>query len=166
MFKKWAPDIRWFKGSHPLGFSADVTVCSSVYATALPTHSREGWKSDSDRVGLLNPRRGGGLFGSDGCSPPFTFRMMADRALVGGLKGVTRMGADFFDGVYREGYKGAAYAMPGMPCAKLFWPGDKGAEPSQRFEMFREGVQETEARIFMEKTLSRGVLPEALAKRV
>lgn len=165
MFNQWAPDIKWMKGSHPLAFGEAITVCSTVYAHKLGAVNRYGWQ-ESANIGLLNPRRGGGLFGSDGCSPPFTFRLMTDRALAGGLRGVTRMGADFWSGAYREGFSGAAWAMPGMPCIILLWPGEQGAVPGQRFEVFREGVQEGEARIFIEEALKRGILPEKLAARV
>ncbi|GAH76162.1 unnamed protein product, partial [marine sediment metagenome] len=57
--------------------------------------------------------------------------------------------------------------IPGMAVASyVLWPGENGAEPSQRLEAMREGIQETEARIFLEQALDRGTLGEVLAKRV
>ena len=47
----------------------------------------------------------------------------------------------------------------------LFEPGKSGAIVTARFEMLREGVQECEARIFIEKALSGGKLPKGLADR-
>ncbi len=52
-----------------------------------------------------------------------------------------------------------------MPVHALFWPGPAGAETSARFETLLEGIQEGEARIFIEEMLGRKVLPEDLAKR-
>ena len=45
----------------------------------------------------------------------------------------------------------------------LLAPGPEGAVPTARFEMLREGVQECEARLFIEKALAGGRLPAALA---
>jgi hypothetical protein len=48
----------------------------------------------------------------------------------------------------------------------VLWPGREGAEPSTRFEALLEGIQETEARIFLEQALERGGLSGELARRV
>jgi hypothetical protein len=42
----------------------------------------------------------------------------------------------------------------------LFWPGPDGAETSGRFEVFREAVQEVEARIFIEQAVEKLNDPE------
>jgi hypothetical protein len=49
---------------------------------------------------------------------------------------------------------------------KSLWPGPNGAEPSARFEAVIEGLQELEARIFVEQTLDRGILTAAQARYV
>jgi hypothetical protein len=49
---------------------------------------------------------------------------------------------------------------------KSLWPGPDGAEPSARLEAMIEGLQELEARIFVEQTLDRGVLSPEQARRV
>lgn len=47
----------------------------------------------------------------------------------------------------------------------LLWPGKDGAEPSARFEALREGIQEAEARIYVEQSLDSGRVPQAVAAR-
>jgi hypothetical protein len=42
-------------------------------------------------------------------------------------------------------------------------PGPGGPVATVRFEMFREGLQETEARVVIERALAKGNLPVALA---
>jgi len=49
---------------------------------------------------------------------------------------------------------------------KSLWPGPNGAEPSARLEAMIEGLQELEARIFVEQTLDRGILSAEQAERV
>ena len=48
---------------------------------------------------------------------------------------------------------------------ELFAPGPQGAISTARFENFREGVQECEARIFIEKAIVGGKLDTALAQK-
>jgi hypothetical protein len=44
-------------------------------------------------------------------------------------------------------------------------PGPNGALATQRFEMLREGIQDAEARIVVERALKVGTLPEAVKAR-
>ena len=53
-----------------------------------------------------------------------------------------------------------------MPVLFTLWPGEKGAESSARFEALIEGIQEAEARIYLEKALDSGRLATDLAQRV
>ena len=59
--------------------------------------------------------------------------------------------------------------MSVMGAAALLAPGPDGPVTTARFEMFREGLQECEARMALEKALadeaSRGRLGEALVRR-
>jgi hypothetical protein len=52
-----------------------------------------------------------------------------------------------------------------MPVSAMFWPGTDGARPSARFQAFLEGLQEAEARIFLEQALDRKQLPEPLGDK-
>ena len=165
LLKEFAPEVRWAQSSHPGGPSKTVRVSFTVTVGQLTESSSRGWRNRD--LNLLNPRAGNNITSSNGTSPPFTFRLMVDRALVAGKNGLGRMGADYWKGTYFHKSKnfvrgGAA----GMPCATLLWPGPNGAESSQRFEALREGIQETEARIFLEQALQRGALPKELAGRV
>ena len=54
----------------------------------------------------------------------------------------------------------------GMPVLFVLWPGREGAESSARFEALIEGVQEAEARIFIEQAIDRGRLAGPLARRL
>ena len=59
--------------------------------------------------------------------------------------------------------------MGGFCTAAILAPGPKGPIPTARFEMFREGLQESAARMTIEQALSddaaSGRLGEALVKR-
>ena len=56
--------------------------------------------------------------------------------------------------------------LTGIPVLFVLWPGPAGAEPSARFEILLEGLQESEARVFLEESLDRGRLSPDLARRV
>ncbi|KKM03278.1 hypothetical protein LCGC14_1776020, partial [marine sediment metagenome] len=89
--------------------------------------------------------------------------------------GVARIAADYWDNIYFRGCKAWHFLIPGMGVASyVLWPGPAGAESSQRFEILTEGVQEGEARIFLEQALDRsgrleagrGALSPELTKKV
>ena len=166
LLAKYTPSVKWARGAHGLGNTgADETfpAASRVYGVQLPAVSAMGWKNKF--LYLLLPRSGSSIVSSNGHSPPFVFRLMTDRALVSGLRGIGRLGADYWDDSFFDGMRVPGYAV-GMPCTQLFWPGKSGAESSARFEVLREGLQEAEIRIFLEQALDRNVLPEDLAARV
>ena len=75
------------------------------------------------------------------------------------------MGGDYWAKSYYDGCKHYGGA-PGFSIMKSLWPGPDGAEPSARFEAMIEGLQELEARIFVEQTLDRGILSAEQARRV
>lgn len=165
LLAKYTPSVTWTRGAHGLGNrGADriFTAVSRIYGIQLAESSRRGWKGKY--IYMLMPRSGSSIVSCNGHSPPFVFRLMVDRALVSGLSGIARLGADYWSDSYFNGARVPQYAV-GMPCVQMFWPGPKGAEPSVRFEALREGVQETEARIFMEQAIDRGYLPDDLAAK-
>jgi hypothetical protein len=75
------------------------------------------------------------------------------------------VGADEWAGVHYDGMAVARW-QTGVPVLFTLWPGRDGAEGSARFEALLEGIQETEARIFLEQALDRGGLSADLAGRV
>jgi len=162
------PGVKWTAGAHRGSWGYYYL---GAYAQLLPfrltEQSRMGWKNRGFHV--LLPRSGGSVIGGDGIAFPFTFRLLVDRALVVGLNGVGRTGADYWGQVYTRGLRRHGWKRTGMPNHYMLWPGKRpsaGAEPSARFMALREGYQETEARIFLEQLLERDLLAEGLAKRV
>ena len=166
MLSQLLPEVKWTRGCHGgagLGGTASdwFRANATIWAVPLSIDSRQGWKNPY--IDILLPRGGSSIMGSNGYSPPFAFRLMTDRALVSGLNGIGRLGADYWQDSYFQGRPHPAYA-PGMPCVAMLWPGKDGAEPSARFEVFREALQETEVRIYLEQALERGGLPEELSR--
>jgi len=162
--------VRWARGSHapsrvPGGWADAFVASSFIYSVGIDENSRQGWRHPN--LFLLNPRSGCSVVSAHGHSPPFAYRMLMGRALAAGCRGIARIGADYWDGTFYRGYDGRAWpgSLPGMGCLSLLWPGPDGAEPSQRGEMFLEGAQEAEARIFLEQALARAGLGADLAAR-
>jgi len=138
-----------------------------------------GWKNPG--LWTAFPRVGSGTVG--GCwegwssSPPSVFRAGIEGFLMAagnhysakkptaGLRGVGRLGADFWDVLKdkrgrNQGALPARYPESGWGQLNVSYgtryllaPGKNGAVASIRLEMLREGLQETEARIFLEKAL-------------
>jgi hypothetical protein len=110
----------------------------------LVVHSHSGWKNPAMR--LVFPRRLSTAVTVYTDSVPFYYRLAAERSIVAGARGIGRMGADYWGNVYRGGWLGATVKF-------MLAPGPEGAESTSRFECLVEGVQETEARIFIERKL-------------
>jgi len=167
------PDVRWTAGPHEMisnGTYAKNDRFYSVITTirywpgGWPTfRSDQGWKSKT--VHLLNPRVGGTVFALHTTSLPFAYRMLPQRAVSLGRNGFTRVGADEWDAVHYEGMALPKW-LTGMPVLFVLWPGPAGAQSSARFECMLEGIQESEARIFLEQALDRGRLDAATAARI
>ncbi len=155
LLKEFAPDVTWVRYSHRVSPNQNYTFTATVrvpYQYLTPT-SRKGWKTAPDRVNLWLPRHWNGIAVCWGTSSPFAYRVGIERALAAGAPGVGRAGADYWDGTWLHDFPRTPYC--GMPLLAVFWPGPGGAESSVRFEVFREGVQETEARIFIEQALEK-----------
>ena len=160
------PGVPWSAATHGHGPSGKsiYKYRSFIYWLARISHkSLLGWKRPDMLV--LNGRDGGTVTCLSGSSGGFGFRLIVDRALVAGVRGVGRIGADNWKGIYLDGFGGTGWLPPGLSVASLLWPGRNGAEVSQRFEGLREGIQETEARIFIEQQVDRKALPADLAAR-
>jgi hypothetical protein len=101
-----------------------------------------------------------------------TVRFLAEMNITGESRGFARQGADFWP-VFK-GRRGALTGTLGERYtsrrnldvrATMLAPGKAGAISTHRFEMIREGLQEAEARIFIEKAILDKKITGDLAKR-
>jgi hypothetical protein len=90
------------------------------------------------------------------------FRMMIEMNITANYKGVARIGADFWPVLKNRRGQRVVRLFGRYPKsmwrnldiqATLLGQGPDGALPTARFEMLREGLQECQARIFIERTL-------------
>jgi len=174
LLERCTPGVHWAANPHELlwnavyakdrHYQAIVTVRYQPGARSLPEFRADrGWKSPM--IHLLNPRTGGNILAIHTVSHPFAFRALVDHALAHGHSGISRVGADEWAAIHYDGMVAPRW-LTGMPVLFLLWPGSEGAESSIRFEALVEGVQEAEARIFLEQAIDSGRLPPDLAKRV
>jgi hypothetical protein len=168
----FAPGVFWIAGPHEMMANGTYAKNERFYRIVADIRYHGGWRSfrddrgwKSQTVHLLNPRVGGTVIGLHTTSLPFAYRLMPDRAIAMGRSGFTRVGADEWAGVHYSGMQIPKW-LTGMGVLFVLWPGTDGAQSSARFEAMLEGVQEAEARIFMERAVDRGDLPQPLARRV
>ncbi|MCY3017685.1 MAG: hypothetical protein NTW87_01460 [Planctomycetota bacterium] len=165
------PSVGWTAGPHEMMYNGTFAKAEQFYKLVADIRYQGGWQSFRDDQGwksktihLLNPRVGGTCFALHTTSYPLAYRVLPDRALAMGRGGFTRVGADEWAATHY-----GAMAIPkwltGVPVLFVLWPGKDGAEPSVRFEMLREGIQEAEARVFIEQALDAGTTPPQLAAR-
>jgi hypothetical protein len=104
--------------------------------------------------------------------PVTTYRVAPEVNITGGQRGLGRIGLDYWRvikdakgrrmGQAWERYPKANWRNLNITCS-LLAPGKDGPLATARFEMLREGVQECEARIFIQTALDGGKLPAAMA---
>ena len=161
------PGVYWASATH--GHGAGVRhyyrAKSFIYKLGqLQVHSRMGWKRKD--IMVVNARGGGTVTCISGASPGPIWRVMPDRAITAGANGIGRIGVDSWQNTYLAGFRDRGFLPPGLSVVSMFWPSKESVESSQRYEALREGIQETEARIFLEQQLDRKVLPAELDKKV
>jgi hypothetical protein len=166
-----APDVFWVAGPHEMMANGTYAKNDKFYQVITTIRywgqwpafrTDQGWKSRATH--LLNPRVGGTVFALHTTSNPLAYRVLPGHALAMGRSGFTRVGADEWAAAHFDGMAISKW-QTGMPVLFMLWPGDGGAETSARFESLIEGIQEAEARIFIEQALDRGSLPPAVAAR-
>jgi len=127
-----------------------------------PTGSHYGWKK-ADLV-AYQPRYESG-------QPASRWRHLLELNVTGKQRGVARGGADFWSVVKdsrgrRRGTVTGMYPHSMWRNLNLPWcllaPGPEGPVATHFFEAFREGIQECEARIFIERALSDDALRRKL----
>ena len=154
----------YWKGIETTGTDVFYKVVENIQSFLIGGKAQQGWKPRV-QVLLCTPRTDSGAIVVNGTGTPLAFRILPERAIFSGYRGTGRMGGDYWARSYHDGcrHRGGA---PGFSIMKCLWPGPDGAESSGRFEAMIEGLQELEARIFVEQTLDRGILPAGQAKRI
>jgi hypothetical protein len=147
-------------------------VWSAYFATDPDGKPDLGWKQEG--LNLFFPRAQMDPF------PMTTHRHMAEICAAGRVRGFGRIGGDFWPVLKTQrGERSARISEGRYPrgswralniVSSMLAPGPDGPVATARFEMLREGLQECEARIFLEDVLvddaKRAKLGEALEKRV
>jgi hypothetical protein len=179
------PDARWVKHGHGAGSALHgvrIGYGAKVWGNRGPVdpsvRRQYGWKRGRDignaEVQFDRPR------------PPYGwplryFRLLGEWNIAGNQRGYGRKGADFWP-VLKEvrGYpvpdrlSSGRYSLSDWGNRNIYqpdWlaPGPDGAISTVCFEMAREGIQECEARIFLERVLTtkaqRARIGEDLARR-
>lgn len=196
LLRQFTPEVFWISGSHDANIAVPISkpdpsltglykttfhsaywdgleksgpepfykVVENIQSFLIGGESQEGWKL-REQILLSTPRVDSGAIVVNGTSTPWTFRIFPERAIFTGYQGTGRMGGDYWAKSYHDGCKHSGGA-PGFSIMKSLWPGPSGAEPSARFEAMIEGLQELEARIFVEQTLDRGFLTPEQTQRV
>ncbi len=176
MFEDLAPGVGWARGSH-WGASGRFTFPTTVRGGGrlvrrnrksgeLTAVSHKGWRWYAlDRKGKKKPRFRlvftrveSPIIWLYGVSNPFKFRIAPEHALLSGAQGIGRWGADCWADRGKYYYaRGCVmgYGSLSPTVSWLFWPGPQGAEGGARFECMREGLQEAETRIFLERKLEQ-----------
>ncbi|MFB3894481.1 MAG: glycoside hydrolase domain-containing protein [Phycisphaerae bacterium] len=178
-FGEMLPGIRWVSCAHgwpkdvggaPFGYQANPLGSSQALD---PSVSRQhGWQ----RPNLVANVHFARLLQDN--YPLTTFRFLGERNIAGDSRGFARLGADFWPVLKnkageRTGSIAARYPKSSWwnlnIVTSLLAPGPRGAVATVRYETLREGLQECEARIFIERALldkgTRAALGEDLAKR-
>jgi hypothetical protein len=172
----WAellPGVPWVTMGHGLPprregqrrlYDAPVGYCTTVYGVHYavdPEIERQlGWKR-KDLVAYFSRYPG-----KDVVMQLANDRLQFEKGLTAGTRGSGRIAADFF--VFRTRYPESRWGSLTIGPPWLA-PGPEGPLSTTRFEMAKEGIQECEARIFLERALddevTRAGLGEALAAK-
>jgi hypothetical protein len=186
-FDQLAPGVKWARGSHghggvtgkqglaePFGCVGTIItlpqpvkeIRDNSRVNRRPTQyliqSHRGWKTEALSFSL--PRVQNAVLCVEGSSVPFLWRLYPELAMVAGARGICRIGADYWEGTCHDGWLGGCQV--GLGIVACLWPGQVEAHTSARFEMLREGLQEAEARIIIEKALEGPLAGGPAAERL
>jgi len=162
-FNTVAPGIPWTRSAHdeyhktvaglPLGYMSEPYAAKRLFALDPSDARGHGWGNPALEVHF--PRNIYNQF------PMSAWRFMGEMNAAGELRGFARLGGDFFAIKNSRGRRGATLAarfpksgwrMLDIQTA-LLAPGTSGAVPTARFQVLREGLQECEARIAIDRAL-------------
>jgi hypothetical protein len=148
------PDVGWMRSSHngnstkpfPKDSKARVDLDNHIREFVEPDWSkggvgRKGW-SRTD-LNLLYPRVASKITALEGYPSLWHLRELPELAITSDARGFGRIGADLWD------RSTGGWFMPAV--LYVLYPGKSGVEGSAQYEMLREGLQECEARIAIEK---------------
>jgi hypothetical protein len=183
-FKEIAPDLPWVShshhGVHGRGPNKIYGLAESGYQTRVwhvtfdddPRDERMyGWKQ-LELIAYYVRARNFNSF------PLTTWRHLAEFSITGAQRGIGRLGADFWQAVRDK--RGRRVGTVSMRYPQSSWrnldlyssllaPGPEGPAATTRLELYREGVQECEARITIERALTdedlKAKLEDDLANR-
>ncbi len=160
-FKQILPQAGWVKGchapttaAHPIRMKGDSRLVLQEHAYAVSRvyplrNLPEIWQRN--RVGARFYR------GNAERRDLQDWRILAERNMYFGSRGFGRVALDYWPVKSGKGRAKSIYqrwpesssAQRGVYTFRLGWPGPDGAEPTLRLEAVREGLQETEAAIFI-----------------
>jgi hypothetical protein len=169
-----------------------VRCNSIVWGGGIPDPQKRrlyGWRYNPGHLVLNFNRPGAESLCLIGFAPPWNFRIWMESTLVCGRNGNGRVGGDYFKlginlhkrwkgrrvsseagggsrGTLFGSYPYSSVGQTGLgnSTTDLFMPGPDGPITTARFENAREGNQEAEARIAVEKALLAQRLPAPLAE--
>jgi hypothetical protein len=191
MFRNILGDVPWIRESHfdraALKYdetdktkTVRVRLNSIVWGGGIPIPEQKrlyGWKYNPKHLVLNFNRAGVNALVLNGFPSPWSFRMWMESTLTGGRNGNGRVGGDFFRGGYSRGsgnagcmfghYVDSRMGQTGLGnnCTDLFGADPDGPVTTVRFENARQGNQEAEARIFIERAILSKKLPTDLAQK-
>jgi hypothetical protein len=175
-FNEVAPGLPWVGHAHAnlvrwlAKLGATVGYCTSVFDNVFPVYPQDGrsygWKNPALHAYLLR-----NWYLTFDQFPITTWRHCAEVNITGGQRGIGHLGADYWVVVKdkRKRRMGRIYELypegnwrSNDVCTSLLAPGVDGPIATVRYEVMREGVQECEARIFIERALTDEKLKAAL----
>ncbi len=166
-----APNIPWVSCAHGYYTSfagMPTALASRVWGSSGPklsTDPRKSYGWQNKIISPVFPRYGAGTVGHIHSTCPLgLFHACIEGFQAAGYDGVNRMGVDFWpvvkdqrgrhtSVVSRHSYRNRP-GSPTMTNATFLYPAEAGPLETVRFEALRLGVQEAEARIFIEKALT------------
>jgi glycosyl hydrolase family 123 len=185
MLAKASGGVPWVAATHPRTWSIHgqpVGYLAHVWGSPRPELAKKrryGWKEK--RFYATFPRFGSStVLKLSETSPPVQYRVAFESAMVAGIKGYGWIGADFWPVAtggrrarslldYYLDYDSRGNLGISHAFGTILQPGRDGPVATVRHEATREGAQETEARVFIERALldpaRKAKLGEALAKK-
>lgn len=160
LWKDLLPEARWVSMSHAIHYNfhkiAPVGYATTVWQARFYPKAKYGWRRkelichfdrDSWRRGIQKQLL-------------VLSYLAGERNITGGQRGFGRQSADFWPVLkHKKGRKSISARYPGnkgqlqIRMNPYLAPGPDGHVSTIRFEMIREGLQECEARIFIERAL-------------
>ncbi|HUU22566.1 MAG TPA: glycoside hydrolase domain-containing protein, partial [Phycisphaerae bacterium] len=186
MFRRILPQAGWYANRHKSDASlvhpkltVPIAYQSNVYGSGdVPDPAARrllGWRSAYPVDGGVQLWLERKIYDSHCLT---LVRRIPESMLMSGRSGQGQIGADFWPPSGKTNRLGTLFSRyprtanvgaggTGLTTTRLLFPGRNGALPTLRFETMREGIQETEARIFLERLLAAQPcpLPGELAAR-